>query len=83
MFADRLETLAGSKEAELAKLRTDLQNARAIPKVDAPPQKTVVDDNEPPKKPVKKKPVHKVAKPPATPSPDTTAPPPAANPAPQ
>jgi hypothetical protein len=85
MFADRVEALAGSKEAELAKLRTDLQNARATPKVDAPPQKTVVDDNEPPKKPVKKKPVHKVAKPPATapPSPDTTTPPPTANPAPQ
>ena len=85
MFADRVENLAGSKEAELVKLRTDLQNARAMEKPAAPPQKTVVDDNEPPKKPVKRKPVHKVAKPPATasPAPDATTPPPASNPAPQ
>jgi hypothetical protein len=85
MFADRMEALANSKETELTKLRTDLQNARASEKVAAPPQKTVVDDTEPPKPPVKKKPVHKVPKPaastPANPAP--AAPPPATNPAPQ
>lgn len=81
MFADRVEILAGSKEAELARLRTDLQNARATEKAAAPPQKTVVDDTEPPKKPIKKKPVRKVPKPAnASPSPDATAPPPAAAP---
>jgi hypothetical protein len=85
MFADRMETLAGSKEAELSKLRTDLQAARATEKVAAPPKKTVVDDTEPPKQPVKKKPAHKVPKPPAStsPTPDATAPPSTANPAPQ
>jgi hypothetical protein len=85
IFADRMETLAGSKEAELSKLRTDLQTARATEKVAAPPTKTVVDDTEPPKKPVRKKPAPKVPKPPSnTPStPAATSPPSAANPAPQ
>ena len=84
MFADRLETLADSKEAELTRLRTDLQNARATEKPATPPQKTVVDDNEPPKKPIKKKPVRKVPKPAnASPGPDATPPPPTATPVPQ
>ncbi|MGO9128035.1 MAG: hypothetical protein ACLP6G_24505 [Terriglobales bacterium] len=84
MFADRMETLADSKETELTRLRTDLQNARAIEKA-VPPKKTVVDDTEPPKKPAKKKPAPKVPKPPAStpPSPDTTAQPSTPNPAPQ
>jgi hypothetical protein len=85
MFAEHMETLADSKEAELTKLRVDLQNARATEKVVAPPKKTVVDDTEPPKKPVKKKTVHKVPKPPASTSPDstTTPPPSTSSPAPQ
>jgi len=84
MFADRVEALAGSKEAELVKLRSDLQNARATEKAAAPPKKTVVDDTEPPKKPARKKPAPKVPKPPAStaPSPDST-PPPTSNPVPQ
>jgi hypothetical protein len=84
MFADRIDSLAGAKEAELARLRTDLQNARASEKAAAPPKKTVVDDTEPPKKPVRKKPAPKVPKPPAstTPSPNATPAPPT-NPAPQ
>jgi hypothetical protein len=75
MFADRLETLAGSKEAELTRLRADLQKARAIEQA-APPKKVVVDDTEPPKKLVKKKPAPKPPKPPtSTPSsPDQTPP---------
>ena len=85
MFADRVETLAGSKEAELTRLRTELQNARTVEKVTAPVKKTLVDDTEPPKKPVRKKPAPKVPKPPAStsPSPGATAPPATTNPAPQ
>jgi hypothetical protein len=85
MFADRMETLADSKESELSKLRADLQTARAPEKVAAPPKKTVVDDTEPPKPPAKKKPLHKVTKPPASASPTSNAPalPPVTNPAPQ
>jgi len=83
MFADRMETLAGSKETELSKLRADLQTARASEKVAAPPKKTVVDDTEPAKQPAKKKSLHKVPKPPpanAAPAPDATAPPAASSP---
>lgn len=66
--AERLETLAASKEQEIVRLRTDLKAAQAaIPA--APPKKIVVDDNEPAKKPaVKKKPV---VKKPATTAPAT------------
>lgn len=58
-LAERLENLATAKEAEVVRLRSDLKTARAaIPA--APPKITVVDDNEPPKKPaVKKKPAAK------------------------
>jgi len=68
-IAERMETLAAAKEQEIVRLRSDLKTAQAaIPA--APPKKTVVDDNEPAKKPaVKKKPVAKkpAATPPATP----------------
>jgi hypothetical protein len=64
-LAERLANLAASKEQEILRLRTDLKTAQAaIPAT--PAKKTVVDDNEPPKKPVKKKP--------ATKKPATTAP---------
>jgi hypothetical protein len=67
--AERLETLAASKEQEIVRLRTELKTAQAaIPA--APPKKIVVDDNEPAKKPaVKKKPV---VKKPAAATPATT-----------
>jgi len=67
LFAERMESLASSKEQEIVHLRADLRTAQAaIPAT--PPKKVVVDDTEPPKKPVvKKKPV--VQKP-------ATAPPP-------
>jgi hypothetical protein len=53
-LAERLENLASSKEAEIAHLRTDLKAAQAaIPAT--PPQKTVVDDTQPAKKPAAKK----------------------------
>ena len=62
-LAGRIETLSSAKEAEIVRLRTDLKTAQAAPAT--PPKKTVVDDNEPPKKPaVKKKPKPKT--PPAT-----------------
>jgi len=53
-FADRMDTLATSKEGELARLRTALQNAQAAA-ASQPPKKVVVDDTEPPKKTPKKK----------------------------
>jgi hypothetical protein len=71
--AERMESLAASKEQEIVRLRTDLKTARAAVPA-APPKVTVVDDNEPAKKPpVKKKPV--VKKPPATTPNPTPAPP--------
>jgi hypothetical protein len=55
-FADRMDTLANSKEGELARLRTQVQTLQAAQQaVATPPKKTVVDDTEAPKKPVKKK----------------------------
>jgi hypothetical protein len=68
-IAERLANLATSKEQEIARLRADLKTAQAaIPA--APPKVTVVDDNQPPKKPaVKKKPAPKK---PATTTPGTT-----------
>jgi len=52
-FADRLENLASSKEAELTQLRGQLKALQAAPP--APPKKVIVDDTEPPKKTPKKK----------------------------
>ncbi|MBA3913076.1 MAG: hypothetical protein H0X25_04290 [Acidobacteriales bacterium] len=51
--ADRMEKLAGAKEAELAQIKTALQQAQAAPA--GPPKKVIVDDNEPPKKASSKK----------------------------
>lgn len=70
-FADRMETLAGSKEGELTRLRAALQNAQAVTNIELP-KKVIVDDTQPPKKAVKKKPIPKTttAKPaPTTPQP--------------
>jgi hypothetical protein len=78
-IAERMENLSASKEQEIVRLRADLKTAQAAIPVE-PPKKTVVDDNEPPKKPVvKKKPV---AKKPATGTAPATAAPPAQNPPP-
>jgi hypothetical protein len=64
-LAERMETLSTAKEAEILRLRTDLNAAKAaIPAT--PPKKIIIDDNEPAKKSVRKK------KPATTPS--TTAP---------
>jgi hypothetical protein len=72
-FAERMNSLAASKEQEIVRLRADLKTAQAaIPAT--PPKKTVVDDTEPAKKPpVKKKPAT-AAKKPATPASSTTTP---------
>jgi hypothetical protein len=53
-FADRMETLAGVKEAELARLRTVVQTGQGGTNSQQP-KKVIVDDNEPPKKPARKK----------------------------
>jgi hypothetical protein len=71
-FAERMETLASSKEAELTQLRTQLKALQAAAPP-PPPKKIIVDDTEP-KKPVKKKP--KVPKPPTASTPPTNTPPP-------
>jgi hypothetical protein len=68
-FADRMENLAGAREAEVTRLRSALQSAQASLAAQ-PPKKTVVDDDAPPKKVVKKKTVPKAKTPippPATP----------------
>jgi hypothetical protein len=54
-FADRMETLAGAKEVELTRLRSQQRSAQAA--ASQTPKKIVVDDNEPARKPAKKKPV--------------------------
>ena len=63
-LADRLQNLATNKEAELARLRTELKAAQAAPP--PPPKKILVDDTEPAKKTSKKKTSPKTAKPPAS-----------------
>lgn len=62
-IADRMQNLASSKEAEIVRLRTDLQTARAAIPAE-PPKKIVVDDTAPEKKPASKK--KPAAKKPAT-----------------
>jgi hypothetical protein len=56
-FADRMDTLANSKESELARLRTQVQSLQAAQAASPPPppKKVIVDDTETPKKTVKKK----------------------------
>ena len=73
--ADRMETLTDTKEGELVKLRTELQNALAAAALPpAPPKKVVVDDTQPVKKPPSKKPTPKPAKKPASTTPAQPAP---------
>ena len=70
VFADRMESLAGAKEAEVTRLRAALQSAQASVSAE-PPKKTVVDDTAPPKKPAKKKTANPAATP-GTAAPGTT-----------
>jgi hypothetical protein len=53
-LAERMNTLAASKEQEIVRLRADLKTAQAAIAA-APPKKVVVDDNERAKKPAPKK----------------------------
>jgi hypothetical protein len=53
-LADRVQNLAASRDAELARLRVQVRNAQAAATA-APPKKVIVDDEEQPKKTVKKK----------------------------
>lgn len=53
-LADRMDNLSSAKEAEIARLRSDLKTAQAQVEA-APPKKVVVDDTEPAKKPEAKK----------------------------
>jgi hypothetical protein len=53
-LAERIENLSAAKEAEIARLRTDLKTAQAMIPAE-PPKKVIVDDTTPPKKPAKKK----------------------------
>ncbi len=69
-FADRMETLAGAKEVELTRLRTQLRNVQATAPPPAP-KKIIVDDNEPAVKTTKKKPAPKK---PSTTQPSATPP---------
>lgn len=66
-LAGRMDNLTASKEAELARLRTQLKAAQAAAAPAAPPKKVVVDDTETPKKPTAKKKTPKTTKP-ATPA---------------
>ncbi|MBS1850800.1 MAG: hypothetical protein JST79_07805 [Acidobacteria bacterium] len=69
-MADRMETLSAGKEAEILRLRAELQKAQASAPP-APPKKVVVDDTTPVKKPAPKKLPPKAgsaAKPAATPA---------------
>jgi multidrug efflux pump subunit AcrA (membrane-fusion protein) len=75
-LADRIDTLSAAKEAEIARLRTDLKNAQV--EAPLPPKKIVVDDTEPPKKPAPKK--KTTPKKPATEKPATDSKKPAAAP---
>lgn len=78
-LADRIQSLAINKEAELVRLRTALAAAQAAPP--PPPKKVVIDDTEP-EKPVKKK-KPKTTKPAPTTSPSkppSETPPPASPP---
>ena len=61
-LAERLQNLAVSKDAEIARLRAQVKTAQAS--APATPKKIVIDDDEPAKKP-KKKAVPKPAIPPA------------------
>jgi hypothetical protein len=71
-LANRIQSLAANKEAELNRLRAALTAAQAAPP--PPPKKTVIDDTEP-AKPVAKKKKPKTVKPPSGQAAPPTTPP--------
>jgi len=68
-LADRVETLAGAKEVELTRLRSQIKTVQPATAPSNAPKKIIVDDNEPAKKPVKKAVPKPPAAKPANPSP--------------
>jgi hypothetical protein len=54
-FGERMQNLAGAKENELTRLRTQVKKMMAAMPPPTPAKKVMVDDTETPKKPVKKK----------------------------
>ena len=70
-LGERMQHLAAAKESELTRLRNQLKTAQAVIQ-SAPPKKTIVDDTEPPKKPVKKKSPKPAAPAPAPANPQST-----------
>ena len=83
-LAERMEALAGAKEGELTQLRTQVRDLKAAATPPpAPLKKVIVDDTEPPKKPVKKKTVPKPPKPTTPATTPTTTPTPTQPQAPQ
>ncbi len=54
-FGERMESIAGSKDAEIARLRAQVQQLQAVANPPAPPKKVMVDATEPPKTPAAKK----------------------------
>jgi hypothetical protein len=66
--ADRMEALSDSKEGELTRLRTQVQTLQGAQATAPPksPKKIVVDDSQPPEKPVKRKSTAKSTKPAST-----------------
>jgi hypothetical protein len=62
-LAERMESLAGTKEGELTQLRGQIRELQAAAAPPTAPKKVVVDDTEPAKKPVKKKSATKSTKP--------------------
>jgi hypothetical protein len=75
-LGDRMQNLAAAKEGELARLRNQIKALQAA-NPPAPPKKIIVDDTEPPKKPVKKKSAKPAATPPAPAPANPQTPPPA------
>ena len=54
-FADRMETLAGTKDGEIIQLRAQVRTLQVAAKPAPAPKKVVVDDTDAPKKPLAKK----------------------------
>jgi hypothetical protein len=68
-LGDRLDQLTANNQAELDRLRAQVQSIRHA-EVSAPPKKIIIDDNSPAKKsPKTRKPVAKKPAPQATPAP--------------
>src|SRR5258708_26099224 len=61
-LGERMQNLAAAKESELTRLRNQVRTLQAATPPE-PPEKVIIDDTVPPKKPVKKKPAKPAAPP--------------------